>query len=84
MGRVVPCLPHQTQPGGTTVPMEAPSVRLSVHPRPQPGRAGWLAVMVGVCVCVCCSLDGHEKNFTLHSNEHPWVCYSTSEHRKTQ
>lgn len=52
VGRVVPCLPHQTQPGGTTVPMEAPSVRLSVHPRPQPGRAGWLAVMVCVCVCV--------------------------------
>lgn len=52
VGRAVPCLPHQTQPGGTTVPMDAPSVRLSVHPGPQPGRAGWLAVMVCVCVCV--------------------------------
>lgn len=80
MGRAVPCPPHQTQPGGSTVPQAAPSVRLSIHPGPQPGRAGWLAVMARVC----CSFDDHEKNFTLHSNEHPWVCYSTSEHRKTQ
>lgn len=41
---------HQTQPGRSTVPMAAPSVRLSVHPGPQPGRAGRLAVMVCVCV----------------------------------
>lgn len=36
----------------STVPVAAPSVHLSVHPGPQPGRAGRLAVMVCVCVCV--------------------------------
>lgn len=81
MGKAVPCPPHQTLPGGSTVPMAAPGVHLSVHPGPQPGRAGWLAVMARVCAV---PLMTTREIFTLHSNEHPWVCYSTSEHRKTQ
>lgn len=56
----------------------------SVCPSGTAARQGRLVGCYGGCVCVCCSFDDHEKNFTLHSNEHPWVCYSTSEHRKTQ
>lgn len=78
VSRAVPCPAHHTQPAGCTVPMAAPSVHQSVHP-----GQGRLVGCYGVCVCVV-PLMTTRKIFTLHSNEHPWVCYSTSEHRKTQ
>lgn len=47
--------------------------------------AGLLFCFVCVCVCVCVVLLMTTRSFTLlHSNKHPWFCYSTSEHRKTQ
>lgn len=65
----------------------SPWVRPSVRPSGDCNGLGWLAGLLfwGVYVCVCVVLLMTVTSFTLlHSNEHPWLCYSTSEHRKTQ